>query len=126
MTQSTLGGVGPVLVIDDDPVTRAVVGVMVKRLGHEVVEASDVSEARAIIDEHPEFFAVVCDYRLPDESGLDLLESRPTLASRFVLLTGTREREDLGDDRVAEVAAYLTKPVSSDEIADSLTTLRAA
>jgi len=108
-----------ILVVDDDPVMRAVIGVMLTRLGHDVVDAQDLASANQAVNDH-DFDAIVCDYLLPDGSGLDLLEAHAQLAPRFILLTGTRERDDLGDDRVGGVAGYLTKPVGSDALADCL------
>jgi len=105
-----------ILVVDDDPVIRAVVRVMLERASYEVLEAADVGEATERLNEREDFAAVVCDYQLPDGSGLDLLESRPWIRDRFILMTGTTEREELRDDRVGSVDVYLTKPVGSDAL----------
>jgi len=106
-----------VLVVDDDPVTRAVLRVMLERLDLAVDEADGVVAAHTKLDDQNVHFVLVfCDYLMPDANGLDLLENHPELEGRFVLITGTAVRGDLGDDRVDNVSAYLTKPVGSDEL----------
>ena len=106
-----------ILVVDDDSVTRVVLRVMLERSGAEVVEADSVDAARSVLADAV-FDLVICDYVMPDANGLDLLEACPDLEGRFVLLTGTKERDDLGDDRVEKVSAYLTKPVGSEELSE--------
>ncbi len=106
-----------ILVVDDDSVTRVVLRVMLERSGAEVVEADSVDAARTVLAD-ADFDLVICDYVMPDANGLDLLEACPELEGRFVLLTGTKERDDLGDDRVEKVSAYLTKPVGSEELSE--------
>jgi len=95
---------------------------MLERTSATVVEANSVDMARAILTD-TEFDLVLCDYVMPDANGLDLLEACPELQGRFVLLTGTKERDDLGDDRVEHVSAYLTKPVGSEELNKLIATM---
>ena len=114
-----------VLVVDDDPVARAVVKVMLGRLGYDVIEAADLAGATSILAEPPgpqrlRVDVVVSDYVLPDGRGLDLLDRFSEVHGRFVLITGTQERQELGDDRVSLVSGYLTKPVGSNDLADIL------
>ena len=94
-----------VLIIDDDPVTRAVLKVMLTRLDREVIEADDVASGIEAT-EHEDFATIICDYMLPDGTGLDVLEARPSLAERFILLTGMSERDKLDDDRIADCLLY--------------------
>lgn len=104
-----------VLVVDDDPVSRTVLRIMLERLDLTVLEADSVAAATAQLEIH-EVDLVLCDYAMPGANGLDLLAEFPHLAQRFVLVTGTTERSELNDDRVGGVDAYLTKPVGSDEL----------
>lgn len=118
-----------ILVVDDDPVALLMARLVLERAGHVVVDAPGVDEAlvaiqQATTTEQP-FDLTLCDYRM-ERIGLDLLDLRPT-NEPFVLLTGEAEAEDLGDPRVARVAAVLTKPASSSEllaVVDELTTTR--
>ncbi len=104
-----------VLLVDDDTVSRTVLRIMLERLDLQVVEADGVAMASGHLETN-DVDLIICDYEMPDANGLDLLAAFPDLSDRFVLVTGTTERSELDDDRVDSVAAYLTKPVGSDEL----------
>lgn len=106
------------LIVDDDPVARLLLRHMLERLDHNVVDADSVDNALAKMSETT-FDMIVCDYLMPVRNGLDLLEEHVSISTRrlpFILLTGELRRDDLDDERVAGVNAYLTKPVSSNEL----------
>lgn len=103
-----------ILVVDDDPVSRLVVCHMLQQLGFSTEEADSAPAAREIF--RPDLDLILCDYIMPGESGLDLLDSLPEPRPPFILLTGEVRLEDFGDPRVAELSGYLTKPVGSDEL----------
>lgn len=104
-----------VLVVDDDAVSRVVLRHMLAAQGFDVIEAHSVKGALEIL-EHAYVEFIVCDYLMPGRNGLDLLEALGAAAPPFVLLTGTLTRDQLDDPRVARVAAYVTKPVSTEEL----------
>lgn len=103
-----------VLVVDDDPVSRLVLCHMLQQQGFETEEADSAKAALAIY--RPDISLILCDYIMPEASGLDLLESLPDTRPPFILLTGELRREDFGDPRVTELDGYLTKPVGSEEL----------
>lgn len=113
---------GHVLLVDDDTVSRTVLRIMLERLDLAVVEADSVATASGHL-ETTDVDLIICDYEMPDANGLDLLAAFPDLSDRFVLVTGTTERSKLDDARVENVAAYLTKPVGSDELRGLLRTM---
>ena len=82
---------GRVLVVDDEPGVRALLA-RVLGLGHEIVTAASGAEAQAFLTEPGRFDAVVCDLMMPELSGMDahawLQERDPSLAARFVFVTG--------------------------------------
>ena len=110
-----------VLVVDDDPVSLLLVRHVLERQGYVVTGTDSVDSALALkaesvkADGESSFDLVICDYVMPGRNGLDLLESW-TPGTPFVLLTGELNRDDLNDDRVEGVSAYLTKPVASAEL----------
>ncbi len=112
-----------ILIVDDDPVSRLLLRHMLERQDHSVVDADRVNAALEVLDTGTgqAFDMIVCDYVMPSRNGLDLLETYLATTSEdrvvpFVLLTGELRRDDLDDERVRDVAAYLTKPVSSSEL----------
>jgi CheY-like chemotaxis protein len=79
------------LVVDDEPV----IGAVLRRIfgaSHEVTVALRGREALSILDGGADFDVVLCDVVLPDLSGPQFFEAvrerHPSLAPRFVFLTG--------------------------------------
>ncbi len=104
-----------VLVVDDDPVSLMMLAHVTRRAGYDVSEATSVATALELLEAQP-FDLIISDYVMPEATGLDLLEALPDADVPFVLLTGVVESDDLDDDRVDGVAAYLTKPFASAEL----------
>jgi DNA-binding response OmpR family regulator len=113
-----------VLVVDDEPIVRDVVGRYLERDGHRVVAAGDGEEARQLIA-RDEPSLVVLDVMLPGPmDGLALcrwIRSRSELA---VILLSARGDET---DRIVglELGAddYVTKPFSARELATRVRTV---
>jgi CheY-like chemotaxis protein len=108
------------LVVDDDVVALIVVRHMLESLGLEVIQAADVASARAELANHS-IDIVVADYAMPGANGLELLDEVGSVP--FVLLSGVVERGDVSDERMGDVTAHLTKPVSSEELRAVITGL---
>jgi two-component system response regulator HydG len=103
-----------VLVVDDDPVCLTVYRHILRKVGHVVRIAGGYLPALAAMEQQP-FDLIVCDLKMADGSGLDLLDECVTLlpGTPFVLITGEAERDELHDRRLERVSAFLSKPVSS-------------
>lgn len=81
-----------ILVIDDEPSVREVVGSVLRRHGYTVEEAGDGKAALALLDDR-DYDVVLTDISMPGEpKGLDLFDhveaNRPELAERMIFLTG--------------------------------------
>ena len=63
---------GWILVVVDDSTCRDSIKKILEREGHNVQGARDVDSALAALKNH-HFDLMVCDYRMPGKSGLDLL-----------------------------------------------------
>ncbi len=109
------------LVVDDDPLVRAVLVEQVRSLGHEVTEASDGLAALSMLDSglHPDL--LVTDFAMPGMNGLMLIDEarRRVPDVPAVLLTGfadagfLREIERAQDERTS----LLRKPISEEALA---------
>ena len=103
--------------VDDEETMRLVLRETLEEEGHEVVEAGTAREAlERAVEEEPDL--VVLDIRLPDESGLDVLDrlrgSDPELP--VVMITGDGSRE-LGLEAVERGAYdFFTKPFRNAEL----------
>lgn len=112
-----------ILIVDDDRVSRLLIHHMLTSAGHEVVDADDITTALEQVAA-ANFDAVISDFEMPGGSGLDLLDGLAGQADadqidrpRFALITGHHEKDEFSDDRVHEVDAFMTKPVSSNALA---------
>jgi DNA-binding NtrC family response regulator len=61
-----------ILVADDDKTCRDSIQKTLAREGYSVESAPDVDSALEAIERHP-FDLILCDYRMPGKTGLDLL-----------------------------------------------------
>jgi DNA-binding response OmpR family regulator len=103
-----------VLVVDDDPVIRAVVGAGLKALKHEVTACDDGAKAWEILREN-HFPVMITDWVMPGMDGIVLTQSlraAPRESYTYVImLTGHTKREDYLTGVRAGVDAFLVKPL---------------
>lgn len=111
---STADPAGPILVVDDDTVSRLVLAHMLRRLGFTVVEAEDLGPAVELVRAR-DFAVIFADYSMPGGTGFELLAGlRPKpRRPRFVLVSGIVDRADRDAEAATEVDAFLVKPVST-------------
>jgi two-component system, OmpR family, response regulator ResD len=106
-----------ILVVDDEPNIREVVGQYLRRDGHTVVTAADGEEALRLHREHPPDL-VVLDLMLPRVGGLEVC--RRIQAERRVPLIMLTARGD-EEDRIIGLGVgaddYVVKPFSPRELA---------
>jgi CheY-like chemotaxis protein len=111
-----------VLVVEDDEAVARVLGIMLRRDGHSVTLAASVSEARKALAEHRPS-VILLDMKLPDGSGLDLLDHLHTTPGLeqlpVVVLSGVEPMFDhrSRSDRVVE---WLIKPFAEHELLRAL------
>ena len=116
--------IGPVLVVDDDTVSRLVLAHMLRGLGFEVVQADDLGPAVDLLGT-AKFAVVFSDYSMPGGTGLQLFETVRSSPNRpkFVLVTGIVDRAGHGSSSDDSVDAHLAKPVSTRSLRACLRTL---
>jgi two-component system response regulator RegA len=108
-----------VLVVDDESLIRWALAESLRAAGYEVIEAGTVAAADAVAaDAHGALDAAVVDLRLPDGSGLDVLEtlhaSWPGCRSILMTAYGTTESHDAAAARGA--VAVVGKPFDLGDI----------
>jgi len=105
------------LVVEDEPLTRATLVSFLEKEGHSVRQASCVASCRAALRSEP-VDVVLLDLGLPGESGLDFARELRRTAECGVIVVSERAEvatriaalDDGADD-------YLTKPVHLEELA---------
>ena len=108
-----------ILVIDDDPAIREMVGMALTREGYDMLEAGSALEARQIIaSRKPDL--ILLDWMLPGQSGFEFarqLHSDNAHPSPPVIMLTARDQET---DKIAALEAgaddYVSKPFSVTEL----------
>ena len=108
-----------ILVVDDDSTCRNSIKKILEREGHDVQGAIDVNSALAALGER-DFDLMVCDYRMPGKSGLDLLsELRQRKSSMPVLMVSAfADQETEAAAKRLGVSALLRKPFRRQQLVD--------
>jgi DNA-binding NtrC family response regulator len=106
-----------VLVVDDDPGVRTLLSRTLDRDGYEVTGAADASEALDRIREN-RFSLVITDVRLPQVTGLQLLDeikqSTPQLP--VIVITGYGSVQNAVEAMQFGASDYLLKPFSTETL----------
>jgi len=110
---------GNILVADDDKNCRDSIQKVLEREGHTVQAAGDVDSAlEALAMYH--FDLVVCDYRMPGKTGIDLLlELKHTRTSVPVLMVSAYADAKI-EDAMLQLGAVelMKKPIRRKELID--------
>ncbi len=103
---------GGVLVVDDEPDLLTLYELTLLREGHEVETAATVHEAWQRLQERV-FRLVITDMRLPDGSGLDLMQrlQQAHRPEKVIVITAYGSAENAVEALKAGAFDYLTKPV---------------
>lgn len=106
-----------VLVVDDEPMARNLLRLMLIREGFDVLEAVDGNDALLILDEyHPDL--IVLDVMMPELDGMTLCESlrtRVDLADLpIIMLSARTDAKSIEQGLASGASRYLSKPISAD------------
>lgn len=101
-----------VLVIDDEPALRQVLAGAVAKAGYSVDQAASAMEAAAKL-ERGDVDVALCDIKMPDGSGIDLLRNSRTsgIDTTFIMVTGFASLETAVEALRAGAFDYVIKPV---------------
>jgi len=108
-----------ILLVEDDAAVREVLSLPLQKAGFNVIEATDVRQARQALLEHaPDL--VLLDWMLPDISGVewarDLKTAQHTRDLPIIMLTARGEEEDRVKGLEVGADDYVTKPFSPREL----------
>lgn len=108
-------GPRPVLIVDDDEATRAVLRELLRESGFRVVEAREGAEALEVMQQDPPS-VVVLDVQMPGVDGPAFARELRMSLRRvpLVILTGASDPRREADRCNAE--AYLAKPFDADDL----------
>ncbi len=110
---------GKILLVDDEPAIREMIGFTLAQAGFSYVEAVDTKEAAAaLLHEAPDL--ILLDWMLPGQSGIEFARRlKREIATRdipIIMVTARGEQED--KVRALKLAAddYITKPFDPGEL----------
>jgi len=106
-----------ILMVDDDPLIRALMSRYLEHAGYDVIAAGSGQEMFTCLNSHDDIALVLLDLGLPDEDGLVLARKLRARSSLPIIILTAR---DGADDRLAglDVGAddYLSKTVNPAEL----------
>ena len=109
-----------VLVADDEPVSRTVVGAMLKKAGYLVTYASDGEQAWQRLDGPAPPALALLDWEMPGLQGPDVIERIRTKQSQtptyVILLTSRDSSADIVRGLRVGADDYVCKPADEDEL----------
>ena len=110
-----------ILIVDDEKSLREMLTIFLEKTGHTTASAASFEEAKALASRE-EFDAILCDIKMPDGSGIDLLPHfRETQPNRPVLMiTAHASHEDAVEAMRRGAADYIGKPFDLSELAVKL------
>jgi len=116
-------GAQTVLVVDDEEDLREAMRRMLERRGFATLTAADPAEAEAVCRDHGGTIdLLLTDLTLPGASGGELAKTavsmRPEL--RVLFVSGLPKEVAVGQGLVAEEAAVVQKPFTSDRLAEAV------
>lgn len=108
-----------VLVVDDEPMARTLLRLMLVRAGFEVLEAADGLEALAAVKEQlPDI--MILDVMMPGIDGFavceQLRQEEGSADLPVIMLSAKTDSVSVRKGLSAGATKYLTKPISQDEL----------
>ena len=114
-------GSGLVLVVDDEEPIRAMAATALKRLGFDVVEASDGREGIEVFRRHAsELRAVLLDLVMPVMGGEATLEEMMNIAPEVPVILSSGYEGDSQSQGITKVRPFLQKPYTIAELVEKL------
>ncbi len=122
-----------ILVVDDDDAFISLILAMMDALGvGEISSAKSGAEAYDTLRKSKKIVdCVICDYRMDNGNGLQLLQAirtgvvnpvRPD--ATFILLTSSSDPETVSAAAMLDVSGYLVKPVTKEKLAVAIAKAR--
>jgi len=83
-----VSGIGTILLVDDEPVTREAMVRLLEATGCRVFDTYNGEDALQLLDTHPEITLLLSDVRMPGMTGIELArEARKRRPALNVILT---------------------------------------
>lgn len=108
-----------ILLVEDEPISRQMVKMILVKAGHEVVEAEDGQAAWNLFQREP-FQFVITDWMMPSLDGPGLTQHIRSSGQKsytyIILLTAMDEKDNVVSGLESGADEYLTKPFNNKEL----------
>jgi len=110
-------GLDPILVIDDEADLRELLDISIRRMGHDVVLAGSLAEAREKLAQR-RYSLVLTDMRLGDGLGIEIVRQLSASPERVpvAVITAYGSADNAVEALKAGAFDYIAKPVSLDQL----------
>ena len=112
------------LIVEDSSTIRAILGLYLKKMDIEVIEAADGREALERLKQGGQLDLVLVDWNMPEMDGVELIREIRKIpeydALPVVMVTTNSESEHLGTAMDAGANEYIQKPCTLDMLRDKL------
>ena len=117
-----------ILVAEDNETNRRVLRAILHRAGHQLTVVTDGERALDVLQHDSRHFdLLVLDRNLPGRSGLDVFRAHrfihPQAPTPVIMLSADATQTSIDEALAAGVDAYLTKPVSSRKLLETIAEL---
>ena len=113
-----------VLVVDDFATMRRILKTILRQIGFTNITEADDGKTALIELKREKFGLILCDWNMPEMSGLDLLmavRSNEGLKDiPFVMVTAETKKENIIEAVKAGVSSYIVKPFTAETIGEKL------
>ncbi len=121
---SPTGAAGKILIVDDVPINRELVAVLLRAAGHGVVKASGGGEALSLL-ESQSFDLVLMDVQMPEMDGYEATGRiralpAPQGAVPIIAMTAHAMQEDIARCRQAGMDDHIAKPIVKQELLEKV------
>lgn len=110
-----------VLVVDDDPTIRSTLTDALREWGYEPRQAATLGEALAVV-KHERPAAVLLDVKLPDGSGISILDQlkKRSPETIIIIITGYGNPQSAFEAGLRQAHGFITKPLDETEVRSML------
>lgn len=108
-----------ILIAEDDPITRLILELTIRKLGHEFLSAEDGLKAWQLFQDHP-VDVIISDWMMPGMDGIELCHRVREQAREgytyFIFLTALNDKEHLFKGISMGADDYLVKPFEPNDM----------
>jgi CheY-like chemotaxis protein len=105
---------GRILVVDDEPGVRELLGKVMMEMGHSIDVISDAGAAMEIVGAGTIYDVILADIRMPGMNGVELctliMRKNPEMKNRIIVITGDVMGTDIKEFLNTNKLACLAKP----------------